>query len=63
MIPAQSRLVAATLSVMVSLAGIFAAIDGLVFDSRTTFRYGAAALIVGIACFVFLLNPVPRDHD
>jgi hypothetical protein len=63
MIRREFRIVAATLAVLVSLVGIFVALDGLVFDSQTVFRYGAAALLVGIACFVLLLNPGPRDHD
>jgi hypothetical protein len=63
MIRGESRIVAAMLAVLVSLVGIFAALDGLVFDSQPVFRYGAAALVVGVACFVLLLNPGPNDHD
>jgi hypothetical protein len=63
MIRRQSRIVAATLAVVVALIGIFVALDGLVFDSRIVFRYGAATLLIGIACFVLLLNPGPHDHD
>jgi hypothetical protein len=63
MIRREPRIVAATLAVLVSLAGIFVALDGLAFESQTTFRYGAAALLVGIACFILLPNPRPRDHD
>ena len=63
MIRRESRIVAATLAVLVALAGICVALDGLVFDSQTVFRYGAATLLIGIACFVLLLNPRSNDHD
>ncbi|PMS14744.1 hypothetical protein C0Z18_30050 [Trinickia dabaoshanensis] len=68
MMRARYRVSFATVSIFVAIAGIFAAIRGLVFDQESFLRYGAAAVIAGVAGFVMLLNPragmddEPTDH-
>nr|WP_253958953.1 DUF2964 family protein [Paraburkholderia fungorum] len=56
-VSSESRIVFAVIAVFVALAGIAASIRGLLFDESQLLRYGAAALIGGVACFVLLLNP------
>ncbi|MCG5078750.1 DUF2964 family protein [Paraburkholderia tagetis] len=63
MIRAEFRIVCAAIAVFAALIGLGLALDGLVFDAWAKFRYGAAALIVGIAGFVLLLNPGPYCDD
>ena len=63
MIRSEVRIVCAVIAVFAALIGLFLALDGLVFDAWLRFRYGAATLIAGVACFVLLLNPGPRGHD
>ncbi|WP_254366948.1 DUF2964 family protein [Paraburkholderia sp. NMBU_R16] len=55
---ANFRIVLATLAVFVAISGILAALHGLLFDRDSVVRYGAAAVVIGIAAFVFLLNPL-----
>lgn len=55
---ANFRIVLATLAVFVAICGIFAAIHGLFFDRDSAVRYGAAAVVIGVAAFVLLLNPL-----
>ncbi|SDD72492.1 DUF2964 family protein [Paraburkholderia lycopersici] len=62
MIRSDLRIVFATIAVFAALIGLYLVLDGLVFDAWAKFRYGAAALIVGVAGFVLLLNPGPGDH-
>ncbi|WP_408483215.1 DUF2964 domain-containing protein [Paraburkholderia sp. RL17-383-BIF-A] len=62
MIRSESRIIFAAIAVFVALAGIGASIRGLLFDQPPVFRYGVAALIVGVACFVMLLNST-ADSD
>lgn len=61
MVQAETRIICATVAVFVALAGLAGLIRGLLFDSTDFFRYGAASLVVGIACFVLLLNPTAGD--
>jgi hypothetical protein len=63
MIRPEYRIVCAAIAVFAALIGLYLVLDGLVFDAWAKFRYGAAAMVTGIACFVLLLNPGPRDHD
>ncbi|KVH57673.1 hypothetical protein WS89_21810 [Burkholderia sp. MSMB1072] len=62
MIRRQYRIVAAAIAVFVSLAGMMAVVTGLLFDATTALRGGAVALIVGVAGFVVMLNPGPKDE-
>lgn len=62
MVRAESRIVVSLVAVFVSLAGISAAIHGLLFDKTEVMRYGVLAIIVGVTSFVVLLNPTPRDE-
>lgn len=55
---ANFRIVLATLAVFVAISGILAALHGLLFDRDSVVRYGATAVVVGIAAFVLLLNPL-----
>ena len=61
MIRSELRIVCAATAVFAALIGLYRVLDGLVFDAWSTFRYGAATLIVGVAGFVLLLNPGSRD--
>jgi uncharacterized membrane protein HdeD (DUF308 family) len=61
MIRAETRIILALLAVFAALAGIGVFIHGLLSDSAGFVRYGAAALIAGVASFVLLLNPTARD--
>ncbi|AOJ17402.1 DUF2964 family protein [Burkholderia vietnamiensis] len=63
MIRRQSRIVVAAIAVFVSLAGMMAVVTGLLFDEAVALRGGAAALIVGVACFVVMLNPGPKGES
>lgn len=54
---ANYRIVLSTLSIFVTIFGILAAIHGLFFEQERIVRYGAAAVIMGVAAFVLLLNP------
>lgn len=61
MIHAEPRIIVAAMAVFTALAGMGASIRGLLFDSPGFIRYGAAAMVVGVACFVLLLNASTRD--
>ncbi|WP_175994956.1 DUF2964 family protein [Burkholderia vietnamiensis] len=63
MIRRQSRIVVAAIAVFVSLAGMMAVVTGLLFDETVALRGGAAGLIVGVACFVVMLNPGPKGES
>ncbi|MDN7672070.1 DUF2964 domain-containing protein [Burkholderia oklahomensis] len=56
------RVILATIAVFISLAGMMEAVRGLLFDSNAEFLYGVAALSLGVAAFVMLLNPTPKDE-
>lgn len=56
MVRSENRIVFSAIAVFVALAGIGASIRGLLYDEPPVFHYGVAALIVGVACFVMLLN-------
>ena len=58
----QYRIVVAAIAVFVSLAGMMAVVTGLLFDETIALRGGAVALIVGVACFVVMLNPGPKGE-
>ncbi|WP_181885404.1 DUF2964 family protein [Trinickia dinghuensis] len=60
---AKYRIVLATLAVFVAIVGILAAIHGLFFDQDRVVRYGAAAVVIGVATFVLLLNPRTSIDD
>ncbi|WP_028214111.1 DUF2964 family protein [Paraburkholderia mimosarum] len=62
MIRSGLRIVFAAIAVFAALIGLYLVLDGLVFDVWAKFRYGAAALIIGVAGFALLLNPGPDDH-
>ena len=66
---AKFRIGLAAGAVFIAIAGIVAAIHGLVFDQERALRFGVAAVIGGVAAFVLLLNPAHgmdedahRDH-
>ncbi|MEX3959002.1 DUF2964 family protein [Trinickia sp. EG282A] len=61
MVQSRVRIALATISVFAVLAGLGMAIRGLVFDTDEAFHYGIGAIVVGVAAFVLLLNPSPRD--
>lgn len=63
MVRAEPRIVVAAVAVFVALAGLAASIRGLLFDSTDFVRFGAAALVAGVACFVILLNPTAEDDS
>ncbi|SDH30917.1 DUF2964 family protein [Paraburkholderia phenazinium] len=52
----EYRTVFAAMAVFLSLAGIATAIHGLLFDEYSVTHYGVAAIMVGVACFLVLLN-------
>ncbi|AOI99995.1 MULTISPECIES: DUF2964 family protein [Burkholderia] len=62
MIRRQYRIVVAAIAVFVSLAGMMSVVTGLLFDETIALRGGAVALIVGVACFVVMLNPGPKGE-
>ncbi|KVE30807.1 DUF2964 family protein [Burkholderia sp. TSV86] len=53
----QYRIVAATICVFLSLAGMMAVVTSMLFDNGAALRYGAIGLIAGIVGFVVMLNP------
>ena len=63
MVRAEPRIVVSAVAVFVALAGLAALIRGLLFDSTDFVRFGAAALVAGVACFVVLLNPTAEDDS
>jgi hypothetical protein len=60
---AKYRVGFSTVAIFVAILGIGAAIRGLLFDQDAVLRYGAAAVIGGVAAFVMLLNPVSDMDD
>ncbi|MFM0237395.1 DUF2964 family protein [Paraburkholderia phytofirmans] len=58
---AEPRIIVAAVAVFTALAGLGASIRGLLSDSPGLVRYGAAALVLGVGCFVALLNITTRD--
>lgn len=60
---AKYRIVLATLAVFVAIFGIMAAIHGFFFEQDRVVRYGAAAIVIGVAVFVLLLNPRAGTGD
>ncbi|HYS63039.1 MAG TPA: DUF2964 family protein [Paraburkholderia sp.] len=63
MVRAEPKIICAAVAVFVALAGLAELIRGLLFDSTDFVRYGAAALVAGVACFVLLLNPTAGDDS
>lgn len=59
---AEPRIVFAAVAVFTALAGVGASIRGLLFDSPSFIRYGAAALVIGVGGFVTLLNTTTEDE-
>jgi Protein of unknown function (DUF2964) len=62
MVQGKFRIVLATIAVFAALAGLGVAIHGLAFDADRAFRYGIGAIVIGVAVFVFLLNPAQKDE-
>lgn len=60
---AKYRIGLSTVAIFVAILGIGAAIRGLLFDQEMVLRYGAAAVIGGVAAFVMLLNPMSGMND
>jgi hypothetical protein len=58
---AEPRIIVAAVAIFTALAGLGASIRGLLYDSPSLVRYGAAALVLGVGCFVALLNIRTRD--
>jgi hypothetical protein len=63
MVRIEYRIVFAAIAVFLSLAGMATAIHGLLVDDYSVTRYGAAAIVLGVACFVLLLNPTAGGRD
>jgi hypothetical protein len=63
MMKAKLRIALATLAVFLAIFGILAAIHGLFFDQDRVVRYSVAAVLTGVAGFVFLLNPRTNIDD
>lgn len=63
MVRTEPGIIVAAAAIFVALAGIGAIIRGLLFDSSGFIRYGAIALVVGVACFVVLLNSTTRNDN
>jgi uncharacterized membrane protein len=61
MVRKEYRIVLAAIAVFVALGGVGLVIHGLLFDRNVSFRYGMAAVVIGVAGFVMLLNPTPKD--
>jgi hypothetical protein len=61
MVQAEPRIILAAVAVFTALAGMGAAIRGLLFDSPAFIHYGALALVAGVASFVILLVPATGD--
>jgi drug/metabolite transporter (DMT)-like permease len=60
---AKYRIGFAAASIFMAIAGIVAAIHGLVFEQDRALRYGVAAVLGGVAGFVLLLNPAHGLDD
>lgn len=63
MVRAEPKIICAAVAVFAALAGLAELIRGLLFDSTDFVRYGAAALVAGVACFVLLPNPTAGDDS
>ncbi|MFP3564598.1 DUF2964 family protein [Paraburkholderia sp. SIMBA_030] len=61
MVRAEHRIVLAAIAVFFALGGIATAIHGVLSGADSVTRYGAAAIVAGVACFVMLLNPTAND--
>ncbi len=61
MVRKEYRIVLAAVAVFTALAGLGFVIHGLLFEAGASFRYGMAAMVIGVAGFVMLLNPTPKD--
>ncbi|HYS65365.1 MAG TPA: DUF2964 family protein [Paraburkholderia sp.] len=61
MVRTEPRIIVAAVAVFTALAGMGAYIRGLIFDSPGFLRFGAVAMVVGVACFVVLLTPHRGD--
>ncbi|WP_144158157.1 DUF2964 family protein [Paraburkholderia sp. BCC1885] len=57
MLHTEYRIILAAIAVFASLAGMGAAVHGLLFDEYNVTRYGVAVIVASVACFVMLLNP------
>lgn len=62
MVQTELSIIFAALAILTSLAGLGVAIHGLLFDQPDVVSYGGVALVLGITCFVGLLNTMDGDH-
>ncbi|WP_321854523.1 DUF2964 family protein [Paraburkholderia tropica] len=63
MVYGEFRILVAALAVFVALAGLAAAIHGLIFDRHDFVVYGMATVGGGIAVFVAMLTVHPKDLE
>ncbi|WP_415774478.1 DUF2964 family protein [Paraburkholderia sp. J94] len=63
MVHGELRILVAALAVFVALAGLAAAIHGLLFDKHDVVVYGLATVAGGIAAFVVMLTVHPKDLE
>ncbi|CAN7795489.1 DUF2964 domain-containing protein [Caballeronia sp. LjRoot34] len=57
MIRSEPRITITAISVFVALAGLAAALRGMIFDESSLMHYGVAAIIASVALLVVMLNP------
>ncbi|SOE97332.1 Protein of unknown function [Burkholderia sp. D7] len=63
MIRIEPRITVAAISVFVALAGLGAALRGMIFDESSLVRYGVAVIIASVALLVVMLNPPSSPHE
>jgi hypothetical protein len=63
MIRIEPRITVAVISVFVALAGLGAALRGMIFDESSLVRYGVAVIIASVALLVVMLNPPSSPHE
>ena len=59
----EPRITIAASSVFVALAGLGAALRGMISDESSLVRYGVAAIIASVALLVVMLNPPSSPHE
>jgi phosphoribosylcarboxyaminoimidazole (NCAIR) mutase len=63
MIRIEPRITVAAISVFVALAGLGAALRGMIFDKSSLVRCGVAVIIASVALLVVMLNPPSSPHE
>ena len=63
MIRIEPRITVAAISVFVALAGLGAALRGMIFDESSLVRYGVAVIIASVALLVVMLIPPSSPHE